>query len=333
MTPERLRAYWFGGIQVPFWNHDPRQLQVGLEVEYFIAHRSGTRLRLAKQDDFRRVTAVLVRDHGYVDRNLPDQPGRISKDTTLGFVAIKPDFAWHILEIALPPRHATTDVVDLLAATLKGVDQALAEQGLVRLPISCLPDVPEEMELVDLQRLRGFAGAIANRTVHSAFAHPNFPAFITATHLHFNIFRESTLAMLPNLYAQESDTIRRFARPEVFKGKNYDSCRSLFYQESLGTSYLLCNIPRPIPASIEEYCALYNQTPKIFPEDRFFPARDLTYIRPSRHGTLEFRSCSSLTDLTAFCELIEFRRMQIHQNSGSVEVGRQETTGKRHESR
>lgn len=28
MTPERLRSYWFDGPQVPFWNHDARQLQV-----------------------------------------------------------------------------------------------------------------------------------------------------------------------------------------------------------------------------------------------------------------------------------------------------------------
>jgi hypothetical protein len=31
VTPEMLRAYWFGWPQVPFWNYDPSKLQVGVE--------------------------------------------------------------------------------------------------------------------------------------------------------------------------------------------------------------------------------------------------------------------------------------------------------------
>jgi len=47
VTPEMLRAYWFGWPQVPFWNYDPSKLQVGVGVEYFIAKRGASPLSLA----------------------------------------------------------------------------------------------------------------------------------------------------------------------------------------------------------------------------------------------------------------------------------------------
>lgn len=313
MTPDRLRSYWFGGPQVPFWNHDARQLQVGVEIEYFIAHRQGSGLSLAKQADFRRVAEGLTRNYGYRNRNLPDQPARVSKDTPLGFVAIKPDFAWHILEIAFPPRHDTLAVAALIKATLDEVDRVLFEQGLVRLPISCLPDVPEEMELVDLKRLREHVDVLARQATSHPWSQSLFPALIAATHLHFNVFEEKSLITLPMLYAQEADAILRFGRPEAFKNKTSNDHRSAFYRESLGHDYLLCNIPAIKPSSIEEYCLLYNRTPKLFPGDPFFPARDLTYIRPSRFGTLEFRS-SPAHELEVICEIIEFRRAQLVSN-------------------
>ena len=47
VTPEMLRADWFGWPQVPFWNYDPSKLQVGVGVEYFIAKRGASPLSLA----------------------------------------------------------------------------------------------------------------------------------------------------------------------------------------------------------------------------------------------------------------------------------------------
>ena len=47
VTPEMLRAYWFGWPQVPFWNYDPSKLQVGVKIEYFIAKRGASPLSLA----------------------------------------------------------------------------------------------------------------------------------------------------------------------------------------------------------------------------------------------------------------------------------------------
>jgi len=47
-----LRAYWFGGPQVPFWNYDPSKLQVGVKIEYFIAKRGASPLSLATRADW-----------------------------------------------------------------------------------------------------------------------------------------------------------------------------------------------------------------------------------------------------------------------------------------
>jgi len=52
VTPEMLRAYWFGGPQVPFWNYDPSKLQVGVKIEYFIAKRGASPLSLATRADW-----------------------------------------------------------------------------------------------------------------------------------------------------------------------------------------------------------------------------------------------------------------------------------------
>ena len=73
------------------------------------------------------------------------------------------------------------------------------------------------------------------------------------------------------------------------------SLRTLYYRDSFGHDYRLVGVPEGIPSSLEEYVEQYNASPKLFPNDPFFPVRDLSLIRPTQFGTLEFRSaCSPL---------------------------------------
>jgi len=308
MTVERLRKHLFGGPQVPFWNYDPSQITVGVEVEYFIAHTfpDGS-FKLATKHEYLEVMEHLKNDFGYKDRNLANQPGRVSKDTEHGFIAIKPDFAWHILEISLPPRRDLDALKVLLDRIIFEVDTCLAKVKLSRLNLSCLPDVPHDAELVDLDRLRGHIDALKTQDSGSIYSAPIFPALIVATHVHLNVLNEKTYKLLPALYEKEPAAREQFCRAQSFRGQKSNKHREKFYQTSLGPDYKLCDIPSPIPSSIAEYCVLFNSSAKIFPNDNFFGARDLTTIRPTRYGTLEFRSACSFLESEKIMDIVRFR--------------------------
>lgn len=318
MTVERLRNHWFGGPQVPFWNYDPKQLTFGIEVEYFIASVSGDSFKLASKSQYLAVISHLIKDFGYHDRKLPDQPGRVSKDTEKGFIAIKPDFAWHILEISLPPRHRMDELRKIMESVFAEVDEALKREGLERLDLSCLPDVPESMDLVDLDRLAAHVELLETHKLHTPHGVSLFPALITATHVHANIFREEDLKLLPALYASESKALTQFSRRNTFKGQTSSDNRSRFYTESLGSQYYLRTIPNNIPHNTAQYVELYNACLHLFPNDKFYPVRDMSYIRPTKYGTLEFRSSCSFKSVSDIMKILEFRRQQIISASESI---------------
>ena len=308
MTVERLRKHLFGGPQVPFWNYDPAQLTFGVEIEYFIArtHKDGT-YTLATKEQYLEVMEHLKKGFGFSAINAPTQLGRVSKDTEFGFIAVKPDFAWHILEIALPPRGNLLELTALLEKVLFEIDSALKKSGLSRLNLSCLPDVPVTMDLVELDRLRGHINVLQKQKIDSMYAVPTFPALIVATHVHLNVLEEGTYALLPDLYKHETEARDRYSRTQVFRGISTNTHRENFYRTSLGPNYKLCDIPAIVPASLAEYCDLFNNSEKLFPNDMFFEARDLTSIRPTRFGTLEFRSGCSFLETSKIIEIVQFR--------------------------
>lgn len=312
MTVERLNQYYFNDQRVPFWNYDPDRLTFGVEVEYFIAHiGSDGGFKLANKDDFTNVIKTLESNFSYSSHRFASSPGRISKDTESGFIAIKPDFTWHILEVVLPPRHLITAIKELLTKTLAEVDMALATHGLRRLDRSCLPQVPDEACLVQLDRLSGHLNLISQHKSKSIYKQPLFPAIIAATHVHANILCPEIFEKLPEFYAYEPMARSRFNRMQDFCGVLATDHRSHFYRESLGSDYKLRDIPESIPASIEDYCAMYNESPQMFPNDPFFPVRDLSCVRPTKYGTVEFRSACSFLEVEKIIEIVEFRKQCI----------------------
>jgi hypothetical protein len=138
-----------------------------------------------------------------------------------------------------------------------------------------------------------------------------FPALIAATHIHLNVFEESMLPCLPTLYQQEDALLNEFSREQTFKGEHGNRHRSKFYESTLGVDYILRTIPKIIPTSLVDYCALYNNSHQLFPNDGFYPVRDLTYIRPTRYGTVEFRSACSFKSIERILQLTEQRKKQI----------------------
>lgn len=308
MTITRLRKHLFGGVNVPFWAGDPSRLTAGVEIEYFIAHAQGDTFRLATEAEYRSVIDHLSRDYRYVDRQLPDQPGRVSRDTESGFITIKPDFAWHILEISFPPRANTNQLRDLLTSVTREVDDALARVGLCRLDLSCLSDPPAEMDFVPLDRLAG--SQFQPPDPDCPTNDPRLPAYLTATHVHLNISDESALRTLPQLFALEPLAMAMYARAHEFRGRRYDNVRTELYADTLGRDYPLINIPNPVPASLEDLVNAMNRGKPIFPNDRFFPVRNMSYIRPTRIGTFEFRSACSHWHVEALLEIALWRKVQ-----------------------
>ena len=325
MTEERLRKHLFGGPQVPFWNYDPEQITIGVEIEYFIArvHTDG-RFTLATKSEYLSVIENLKRSHSYVDRNLLGQPGRVSKDTECGFITIKPDFAWHILEISFPPRKSIDDLRRLLNNVFSEVDLALSAVGLERLDISVLPNVPEKMELVELDRLHGHIDVLKKQGNLDDFCVPFFPALIAATHIHINCFNEESMPVLPYLYAVEPAIMEKFSRANGFRSNLHKNARTALYESTLGKDYCLRTIPKQVPTGLNELAIAYNSSTKLFPNDSFFPVRDMSYIRPSKYGTLEFRSACSYRDIDTVLRIAQSRTKQLIMAQAMKDIGLEE---------
>lgn len=316
MTIERLRHHLFMQRQVPFWNYDERQLTIGIEVEYFIAERLSSKLRLATQAEYSIVTRLLIERFGYKDRQLQDQPGRISKDTDCGFVTIKPDFAWHILEVSLPPRQTIEEIHHLLSSVLDEVDDALTAVNLERLDISCLPMPPKRMDLVSLPRLQNITQTFAQKNTSRPTQDPFFPAYVASTHVHLNASSEDSLRFLPHLYNLDYLVAKKFTRANHFNGRYYDNARTKMYADTLGKDYLLHTYPAQPANSLQALVNQMNSSPRLFPSDPFFPVRDMSYIRPTKYGTIEFRSSCSFKSVSTIAKIVECRVAQLLAATG-----------------
>ena len=65
------------------------------------------------------------------------------------------------------------------------------------------------------------------------------------------------------------------------------------------------------PDSLSTLSDLMNKSRKVFPGDPFFPVRDMSFIRPTKFGTLEFRSSCSFRDLNLIIEIANWRVAQV----------------------
>lgn len=316
MSTELLREYLFGSPKAKFWDYDPDKLTFGIEVEYFVARTSPDGFQLAKREEYLSVVSELVCHHGYIDRGLPDQPGRISRDVDAGFIVIKPDFAWHILEVSLPPFKSLGELKTLLTDVLYSVDYALAKFGLKRLDLSCLSDPPSSIDLVKLDRLGQISETFKPKRADRPTQDPAFPAYVAATHVHLNVSNEDVLTFFPALYQLDRVIAQRFTRGQFFRGQTYENVRTALYRDTLGDDYLLHTYPPEPATSLNELCDQMNRSPKLFPRDGFFPVRDMSYIRPTRYGTLEFRSACSFNHVDKIIDIVKWRQAQIIAATG-----------------
>ena len=296
LTPERLREHWFSRPAYPHWQYRLENLLFGLEVEYHVAQK-GNHRRLFKKADFEAFVRLL-KQYGYAKYESVAHHWRVSKDTELGYIVIKPDFAFHVLEIALPPRSDLAVMTNLLNEVLQEVDSCIDDLGFERLSESFLHLNPSELELVETARLEGYLECLQDQARKNEFSERHFPAFMAATHVHLNVSAEEDLRLLPILYELEWLALTLFDR--THHPPDVRSLRTLYYRNAFGNDYRLVGVPERIPFSLSEYIQQFNASPRLFPYDPFFPVRDCSLIRPTMYGTLEFRSaCSPLKIETA----------------------------------
>ncbi len=309
LAEEELRKYLFGNRTFHYWNGRLENLLVGVEAEYII-HRKGEPGSLLRKQDFIRLIESLVKV-GFKKNMSPNaHPYRVSKDTEVGFLSITPDFAFHIVEIALPPRADINSLTSLFSETLELLDLALGSLGFERSKSSYIPCEKSAYDLVELHEHKSFSET-SRVNVSNEFFTQDFPAKIASTHIHLNIGSEDSLKMLPALYELEWYSSKLFSNSQTIEGQVVHDIRSLLYRDCLGDDYLLKNVPKEIPKNITEYLRLYNSSPQLFPNKSFFPVKDLCLIRPTSVGTFEFRSADSVSDPKELLKIVGFRIGQL----------------------
>ena len=307
LTPERLREYLFSQTAWPHWDYRLDRLLFGVEVEYFVAQK-GNRNQLFKKANFESFLQRMER-FGYSCKNTESNPWCFVKEKQVGYIAIKPDFAFHILEIALPPRSDLMVLTNLLKDVLQEVDVCLAELDFERCHESFLLVDPADFDLVEMPRLEGHLDCLQHKSSQGEFADRHFPAFLAATHVHLNVSSEKDLCLMPILYELEWLALTLLDRTH-YRTNSVRSLRTLYYRDSFGHDYRLVGVPKQIPASLEEYVEQYNASPKLFPNDHFFPVRDFSLIRPRNFGSFEFRSGCSPRQVDDLQSIIAFRAVQ-----------------------
>ena len=310
LTVEQLDKYLFSIPKYPGYQGDLGRLLFGCETEYLIESIQNPNEFMGKE-----VALVLFRylAEKYNYRLPFDGPlDRINKDTKFGFISIKPDFAYSVLEISFPPRASVNDLKNLLQSTIDQIDEGLLKLGYRRATYSVVPHAPYKYDLLEMERHGTWLDLFPSRGHQSSeFYFPDYPAMMSSTQVHLNVLDRNFFEYLPLMYEVEWKAVSLFSKSQRFNGLEIGCARVFLLEETLGTEYLLKTIPRAIPTNINEYCNSFNALPKYFPKDPFFPAKDYSFIRPRTYGSVEFRSACAQTDVDQILAVCAFRVLQI----------------------
>ncbi|MBF0207930.1 MAG: hypothetical protein HQK53_13710 [Oligoflexia bacterium] len=315
LTEETLRKRLFpDNHKTPYWDYDFNKLSCGVEVEYLIGDAI-VNDKLMKRDQYLRLITELEK-HGFKNRGLGDQQYRVSKDIENGFIAIKPDFAFHILELAFPPFNSIETFSKILNETTWLIDSILQQQNLTRINSFIInPNlIDEDKSFVNQERLDGYISIIKEikKRDHLEFSEPLFPACIAAIHIHLNASSEVDLRLIPFMYEMEPIIINKFNKFINYNTRYFgNNIRALIYNHTFGKNYFLSGFPSKIPRDLKSYTELYNNSDPIFPKDPFFPVRDYSFIRPTTFNTMEFRSLDTILDNSKILHAIAWRILQL----------------------
>jgi hypothetical protein len=305
-----LKKRFLRASKYPTYKSARDDLLVGVELEYLIENVDEPHVLLNKEDAL-ALYKYLTSDCGFEARTLSD-PFRVGMETEMGYITLKPDFAYHLVEISLPPRKRAEDLELLIHSTLNRLDLALTHFGYRRAAYSTYPTSTIQYDMVQTERLIAFMDyARSIKSQQSPFSNPNYPALISSVQVHLNILSDGFFSLLPYLYEPEWKVISLFSNSTTFDGRFVGCARILFYEATLGNAYYLKTMPEVVPTSWEEYAKALDRTPRYDSNDQASIPRDYSLIRPREFGSVEFRSACSQVSVSAIMAICAFRVLQF----------------------
>ena len=323
MTSMQLKDHLSSESKFRSYDGNLENLLFGCELEYLIQPSNNAK-GIFRKTNIESLFNELVRTKHYTKKHAGFEQ-RISKETKSGFICIKPDFAYHVLELSLPPRNSPAELKELIKVTLEEVDEALDKFNFKRSRNSIVDEKSFEYEMIDLDRHHQYLDFFKNKPLEARSLYfPDYPARVAALQIHLNIGGPKVFELLPGIYELEWIAADLFSRSTTFQGIKYGCARNAIIDNTLGAKYALKTIPTQIPRSANEYSALFNKTPHIFPNDVFFPAKDYTFVRPRHYRTLEFRSTCTQSSAEEILKVCAFRVLQVAnsvKNSANLSDG------------
>jgi hypothetical protein len=279
------------------WQNDLARLQFGVEIEHFLFRKE----QPASTSDVDRLFTRMLEAHFQPGpRDCNDRFAYVWRRTEAGPIVFKIDYCPHIIEWSFPPIADVNDFRVLYQEQQSILDKCVDELGLRILPDAVLSDVPDELVFVydpkDTERLHRLH---ERACVLGVFGHRYCFAAMAATQVHLNILDSQFFPRLPSLCQMEYLVPLLFSNGQRFRDRHAYCVRPLIYRDSFDPSYLACGVPLCVPSSRDAYQTMVDSGGNLF--------RDYSFICPTRHGTVEFRSACSHNEVTAIVEQIALR--------------------------
>lgn len=282
------------------WQDDIRRLDYGIEQERFVFKAGGAP---PSREEIVGVFQALV-DRRMAPKAYDDEGGLIAvkRGTSTGLLVMKNDFCSHIFEVAFPPFRTVEQFRALYRETDELVRDVLAGFGIAVQPGGSLASLPEEIvfrpsdsNYIDKRMDIFFARPLPARP----FSHRLFFAGMTSVHVHLNVLDDALYGRLPALYSVEYLVPLLYSESPVFNGRRAHCTRPLMYRDGFCEAYRASGLPDPVPTTAVAYRDFLAGAQGLI--------RDYSFIAPSWHGTVEFRTACSQPRLEDIIELLALR--------------------------
>ena len=287
-------------MMVAGWQDDIRKLTFGIELERFIFTKEEMPPSL---DEINSVFARLL-EWGMTVKAYDREAGLIAikRELPTGPLVVKNDFCSHIFEVAYPPARTVAEFTAIFQQSEQEIQLVLRDFSIaVRLggALAAMPTTiiyrPSDSDYVRKRMSQYEKRPVPKRP----FSHRNFFAGMSSTHIHLNVLEEPFYPRLPALYSVEYLIPLLYSQSPVFNGCRAHCVRPLMYKDGFAESYRTVAIPDPIPSRPRQYH-------EFLAASRGF-IRDYSFIAPSWHGTVEFRTACSQPTLDEIIELLALR--------------------------
>lgn len=279
-----------------FWEDDVGKLRFGVETEHFLC-RSGLPASL---DDMSGLFRSLAQNGLTLPHDDPKSRFSVAVRSRHGLTVIKSECCSHILELEFPPLHRFEQFAEIWSDVWKLLHNSLFEVLLAIRPGSVLDPPLQGITFCAGPSGRARLDRVNRREMtFGRFGHRHCFALIAATHIHLNVLNARVFETLPGLYAWEYLVPLLFSAGTKFGGNSAHSIRPLIFRDSFDDTFEAVGIPPRIPNTEASYRQMVDTGRGMF--------RDYSFICPSTHNTLEFRSADALDQLDRIEELVALR--------------------------